>query len=158
MNLIRDINKHGKLPVKLLVQPSLKSYLPGRYYTRKNKMKSRNASMIVDLRIQFGSFCCEVTYEDLIHNPIIGYEDGENQHQWNFAHRHGFPSDLKSAGRGQGAKVTDIMRHPLSYFLLSFDHHQEYDIYNGDWRNPKKYKTEIPEEIYKEKSILLITK
>lgn len=138
IDIVRQINKHGKLPAESLARPkNLDTYLPGLYFTKNGKVKSKHASMIVDLRVQYGAFCCDVTVEDLIHNECIGYEDGENQYRWNFAHRHGFPSNVNSAGRGQSVKITDITNHPLSYFLLSFEHHKEYDIYNGEWRNPK---------------------
>lgn len=117
------------------------------YPTKSGKPKSIYASRIIELRKQFIPFCgCEIEEPEI--NEIVDMEENPDSSQdyiyeWHFAHRHNFPSNIKSSGRGQSKKFYDIYNHPLSYLLMCNVHHEEYDRENGEWRNPKNRKNEF---------------
>lgn len=111
-------------------------------YMGKKKLKSRVASLIIDLRFQFQPYCVEHNHTDFnpMENRVIGQEEGSRSvqdfiYEWHFAHRHNFPSDLSGFGRGQSRRVKDIINHPLSYILLCNVAHENYDRETGEWRN-----------------------
>lgn len=119
--------------------------LPFRYKKGKKGHHRLYPSQIVDLRLQFQPHCHDEPGFDPTKNEVIGMaERGKSArdfiYEWHFSHRHGFPSDLHSSGRGQNRKVRDIKNHPLSYILMCDAHHKEYDLENGEWRNPKNHK------------------
>lgn len=126
--------------------------IPFRYGKGKNKEqpKSDTASKIIDLRLQFQPFCRFYHNHDDFDpeiNHIMGKLEGGNSgkdfiYEWNFAHRHGFPSDIDGPGRGQRVKVSDILKHPLSYMLMCNSAHEDYDRENGDWKNSRKHISE----------------
>jgi hypothetical protein len=112
------------------------------------KYHSAHSGRIVDLRLQFRPSCISHVHEDFDpeKNEVIGREEGSTSsrdliYMWHFAHRHGFPSDIHSSGRGQYSKVRDIFNHPLSYILLCASEHENYDREDGEWRNPKNHHT-----------------
>lgn len=111
-------------------------------YKGKKKLKSRVASLIIDLRFQFQPYCVEHNHTDFnpLENRVVGHEEGSRSvqdfiYEWHFAHRHNFPSDISGFGRGQNARVRDIINHPLSYILLCNVAHENYDKETGEWRN-----------------------
>jgi len=114
----------------------------------KEKPKSLYASQIIDLRFQYQPFCHDEPDFNPNINEVVDMEEGGKSvrdfiYRWHFSHRHGFPSDLHSSGRGQKARAIDITKHPLSYILMCNAHHEEYDRENGEWRNPKNRKNEF---------------
>jgi len=111
-------------------------------YKRKKKgeIKTKSASRIIELRMQFRPVCGHEDEFDYTVNDVVGLSGSSSQdyvYKWHFAHRHGFPSDIKGSGRGQNLKVIDIFNHPLSYMLMCNEHHEQYDRENGEWKNPK---------------------
>jgi hypothetical protein len=118
-----------------------------------NKYKLRS-NQIIDLRLQFQPFCQHM-HKDLEFDPkindVIGMKEGGKSaqdyiYEWHFAHRHGFLTDIHSSGRGMFARIKDIKNHPISYILLCNAHHEEYDRENGEWRNPKNWRSNDKDE------------
>lgn len=140
--------KNGIVVANLNISHSLKTLseliIPFRY-PKKNGLKSRVASQIIDLRFQFQPYCLyyhEHKDFNLIINDVIGVYEGSTSKQdfiylWQFAHRHGFPTNLNGYGRGEGARIRDIKNHPLSYILLCEEAHEEYDRETGEWKSNK---------------------
>ncbi len=145
------IREDGSVYVDLTYSVSLKALskfeIPFRYKKGKKGNHKLYVSQIIDLRLQFQPHCHDEPNFDPIKNEVIGMaENGKSArdfiYEWHFAHRHGFPSDLHSSGRGQSRKVRDIKNHPLSYILMCDAHHEEYDMENGEWKNPKNQKND----------------
>ena len=149
--IIKDGQVFAKLDLNFSLANFDKYELPIKYVkSRKNdgtvKYRSRYSSRIVDLRFQLRPSCINHKHEDFNPevNDIIGKEPDSHSsrdfiYMWHFAHRHGFPSDVHSSGRGQSSKVRDIFNHPLSYILLCASEHENYDREDGEWRNPKNH-------------------
>ena len=146
--------KNGKVYAKTMYDCSAEYlselFLPVRYKKRKKGSKSNRtrSNQIIDLRLQFQPFCQHMHSNlefDPKTNDIIGVIEGGTSardyiYEWHFAHRHGFPTDIHSSGRGMFARIRDIKNHPVSYILLCNTHHEEYDRENGEWRNPKNWR------------------
>lgn len=149
--VIRDGHVFARLDLRFSLADFNKYELPLKYVkSRKRdgsvKYRSNPSSRIVDLRFQFRPSCTDHTHDDFDPevNDIIGREPDSRSsrdfiYMWHFAHRHGFPSDIHSSGRGQSSKVRDIFNHPLSYILLCAPEHENYDREDGEWRNPKNH-------------------
>lgn len=103
-----------------------------------DEFKSYYSNRIMDLRVQFGLHCwfCGDNCE-----PTI--ENGEFQ----FAHRHGFLTDVDGTGRGQSRRVHDISNHPISYLLLCDKCHKKYDGRTGKKPTMEVEIVEEPPEI-----------
>ena len=64
---------------------------------------------------------------------MCSYEDCNETKDLQFAHRHGFPTDLKGNGRGQPNRLLDVVKNPMNYLLLCKTHHEMYDRSNNKW-------------------------
>lgn len=151
--VIRGRKVSARLDLQFSLSDFNKYELPFRYVkSRKSdgtvKYRKQHSARIVDLRFQLRPSCINHTHEDFDpeENDIIGIDPDSHSsrdyiYMWHFAHRHGFPSDIHSSGRGQSSKVRDIFNHPLSYILLCAPEHENYDREDGEWRNPKNHHT-----------------
>ena len=139
IDLVSKIRKNEMIN---FVDPTVDIYETWYRFMGRGKLKSIFASRIIELRMQYIPFC-QCIIEDPSYNDVIGRSGVSNQdleYQWHFAHRHNFPSNLHSSGRGERKKFYDIFHHPVSYVLMCSAHHEEYDREDDEWRNPKNNK------------------